>query len=71
MKTNPFELHPDIELKSLKKEKNSLTKQEIFEIIDQKMEEISRTKIPAWGFNKYQVLDLMLSLKIEVENYDE
>ena len=67
---DPFEEHPEAE-KSEKKEKFFLTKEEIFEIIDNKMEEISRKHSPTWGFSRYDLITAILSIKTEVEKCDE
>ena len=69
MSINPFELHPDISIVGIKKEKDFLTKQEFYEIIDKKMEDISRMKTPSWGFTKYDFISMLLSIKTQVENH--
>ena len=68
MKINPYEIHPDAEQLSTKKEKNFLTKQDIFEILDKKLEEIKNDKVPRWGYDKHTLNNLLLSIRMDVEN---
>ena len=67
MKINPFELHPDIKRGDSSKEKNSLTKEEIFEILDTEIEKIEAAPPKIWGFVREDILEILEGLKEKVE----
>ena len=65
---DPFEEHPDHE-GFLKKKKNYLTKRQILNIVDSKMEEVSRKDPPTWGFSKYELITILIEIKRSVEEH--
>jgi len=67
VKINPFEFHPDAEGGDSRKEKNFLTKEEIFEILDAEIEKIEASPPKIWGFVREDILEILEGLKEKVE----
>ncbi len=63
---NPFDLHPEIGIKS-KKPKKHLTFKKISSIIENKMNEIRSKQTPRWGYNSRDVTSILKEVMSEME----
>lgn len=62
---NPFEEHP--EHPPLKKNsRNSLTKQEVFVIINEEMLRIEKLDVPTWGYTKDDLYEVAENIVDEI-----
>ena len=68
MTVDPFEWTPEMYNNNLKKSKKTLTKQKFYEILDVEIECLRSTKVPAWGFDRHDIIDLLKIIKFRIES---
>lgn len=56
MTIDPFELHPDIGDDKEKNKKEKLTKQEIFDILNEMIERVENAPPKTWGYEREDIL---------------
>lgn len=67
MKINPFENHPDTPAIEKEKEKEPLTKGEIFLILEEEIKKAESRAASVWGLTREDIVEAIESIKEKIE----
>ena len=67
MKINPFENHPDIPVIEKEKEKETLTKKDVFVILQEEIRKAESRGVSVWGLTREDIIEAIESIKERIE----